>query len=79
MTYNLPEDFYLRSTAIWSFDLGGAPVSHTSVIPLGFGKVWSLGKITLNLFAEPQYSVVRSGVGVPVWQIFAGFNLQVAL
>ncbi len=78
-TYNLPLAFYLRSTGIWSFDLGGA--RHTSVIPLGFGlgKVWTVGKLTLNLFAEPQYSVIRSGVGVPVWQIFAGFNLQIAL
>jgi hypothetical protein len=79
LTYNLPEAFYLRSTGIWSFDLGG--VRHTSVIPAGFGigKVWTVGKLTLNLFAEPQYSVVRSGVGVPVWQVFAGFNVQIAL
>jgi hypothetical protein len=78
-TYNLPGAFYLRSTGIWSFDLGGA--RHTSVIPLGFGigKVWSLGNLTLNLFAEPQYSVIRSGIGVPTWQIFAGFNIQIAL
>jgi hypothetical protein len=79
LTYNLPEAFYLRSTGIWSFDMGGA--RHTSVIPLGFGigKVWTVGKATLNLFAEPQYSVIHSGVGVPVWQIFAGFNIQIAL
>ncbi len=79
LTYNLPEAFYLRSSGIWSFNMGG--VRHTSVIPAGFGigKVWTLGKLTLNLFAEPQYSVVRSGVGVPTWQIFAGFNIQVAL
>jgi hypothetical protein len=79
LTYNLPGAFYLRSTGIWSFDMGGA--RHTSVIPLGFGvgKVWTIGKLTLNLFAEPQYSVIHSGIGVPVWQIFAGFNIQIAL
>jgi hypothetical protein len=79
LTYNLPQAFYLRSTGIWSFNMGGA--RHTSVIPAGFGigKVWTIGKLTLNLFAEPQYSVIRSGVGVPTWQIFAGFNIQVAL
>jgi len=79
LTYNLPGAFYLRSTGIWSFDMGGA--RHSSVIPLGFGmgKIWTAGRLTFNLFAEPQYSVIRSGIGVPVWQIFAGFNLQIAL
>jgi hypothetical protein len=79
LTYNLPEAFYLRSTGIWSFNMGGA--HHTSVIPIGFGagKVWTAGRLTFNLFAEPQYSVIHSGAGVPVWQIFAGFNLQIAL
>jgi hypothetical protein len=79
MTYNLPGAFYLRSTGIWSFNYGGE--RHTSVIPVGFGvgKVWTLGNLTLNLFAEPQYSVIRSGIGVPTWQIFAGFNIQIAL
>jgi hypothetical protein len=81
LTYNLPGDFYLRSTGIASFDLGGQPGRHTSVVPVGFGlgKVWVLGRVTMNLFVEPQYSVVRSGVGVPVWQIFTGLNIQVAL
>jgi hypothetical protein len=79
LTYNLPEAFYLRSTGIWGFNLGAE--RHTSVIPIGFGvgKVWTLGKLTLNLFAEPQYSVIRSGIGVPTWQVFAGFNIQIAL
>ncbi|MBS0560855.1 MAG: hypothetical protein JSR21_12440 [Proteobacteria bacterium] len=81
LTYNLPGAFYLRSTGIWSFNLGDDPGGHTTVIPIGFGigKVWTLGRTTLNLFLEPQYSVIRSGVGVPVWQVFGGFNLQVAL
>jgi hypothetical protein len=79
LTYNLPGAFYLRSTGIWAFEMGGG--RHTSVIPVGFGmgKIWTAGRLTFNLFAEPQYSVVHSGVGVPVWQVFAGFNLQIAL
>jgi len=79
MTYNLPGAFYLRSSGTWSFNYGGT--RHTSVVPvgLGIGKVWTLGNLTLNLFAEPQYSVIRSGVGVPTWQVFAGFNVQIAL
>lgn len=77
-TYNLPSGFYLRSSGVWNFDLE----NHTTVIPvgLGLGKVWTFGHgNTINLFAEPQYSVIRSGVGVPKWQIFAGVNLQIAL
>jgi hypothetical protein len=35
--------------------------------------------ITINAFVEPQYSVIHSGVGVPVWQVFAGINFQFAI
>jgi hypothetical protein len=78
ITYNLSDGVYLRSTGTWNFDLG----NHTSYIPLGFGagKVWAFGHgNTVNAFIEPQYSVFRSGVGVPVWQIFAGVNFQFAI
>ncbi len=78
VTYNLPDGFYLRSTGVMTFDLG----NHTTVVPVGFGagKVWSFGKgNTVNAFVEPQYSVIHSGVGVPVWQVFAGINFQFAL
>jgi hypothetical protein len=50
--YNLPQGFYLRSTATWNFDLQRG----NFYIPLGFGagKVWKLENgTTLNLFAEP--------------------------
>jgi hypothetical protein len=33
VTYNLPEGFYLRSTGIWTFDLG----NYTTTVPIGFG------------------------------------------
>ncbi len=78
LTYNLPHGFYLRSSGIWTFDFG----NHTSVVPvgLGAGKVWAFGHgNTVNAFVEPQYSVIRSGVGVPTWQVFAGLNLQFAI
>jgi hypothetical protein len=78
VTYNLADGFYLRSTGVMTFDLG----NHTTTIPVGFGagKVWSFGNSnTVNVFAEPQYSVIHSGVGIPVWQIFAGVNFQFAL
>jgi hypothetical protein len=78
VTYNLPDGFYLRSSGVITVDEG----NHTTVVPLGFGvgKVWEFGHgNTVNAFAEPQYSVFRSGVGVPDWQIFAGVNFQFAL
>lgn len=52
--YNLPQGFYLRSTATWNFDLERGAY----YIPLGFGagKIWTLTDgTTVNLFAEPQY------------------------
>jgi hypothetical protein len=44
---------------------------------LGAGKVWNFadGK-TINFYMEPQYSVWRSGLGAPVWQVFTGINFQ---
>jgi hypothetical protein len=72
--YNLPQGFYVRSSAIWNFDvennLGYIPVG------LGAGKVMQIGKVIANAFIEPQYTVYKYGEQVPHWQIFAGLNLQ---
>ncbi|RDI57179.1 hypothetical protein [Microvirga subterranea] len=74
---NLPEGFYLRSSAIWNFDLE----HDTRYIPvgLGLGKVFQVGKTTVNAFIEPQYTVWRNGDGVPRWQIFGGLNFQFSI
>lgn len=72
---NLDQGFYLRSSAIWNFNMEAG----TSYIPigLGIGKVFQLEKgITLNAFVEPQYTVWHDGPGAPRWQIFAGVNFQ---
>lgn len=73
--YNLDNGYYLRSSGISTFDLG-----RSSVVPvgLGLGRVFEHpdGKV-LNLFIEPQYSVVQTGVGVPSFQVFAGMVLQI--
>jgi hypothetical protein len=71
---NLSEGFYLRSSAIWNFDFE----HDTRYIPvgLGLGKVWQVGKTTVNAFLEPQYTVWRNGDGVPRWQVFGGVNFQ---
>ncbi len=78
LTVNLPKNFYLRSSGIMSFDLE----RHSTVVPIGFGagKVWQLSpKVNLNVFVEPQYSVVHSGVGVPLLQVYTGATFQFIL
>jgi hypothetical protein len=73
--YNLHDGWYLRSSAIMRFDTS----THTTTIPLGLGagKVIHLGGgYTLNLYAEAQPSVYRSGTGAPNLQVFAGIKLQ---
>ena len=71
---NLDGGYYLRSTGISTFNLG-----HNSVVPmgLGLGRVFerSDGRV-VNVFVEPQYSVVQTGPGVPSFQVFAGIVLQ---
>jgi hypothetical protein len=73
--YNLHDGWYLRSSAIMRFDTS----THTTTIPvgLGAGKVIHLGGgYTLNLYAEAQPSVYRSGTGAPNFQLFTGIKLQ---
>ncbi len=74
--YNLEGGFYLRSTGMASFNFGE---NQNSVVPvgLGLGRVTQLANGTvLNMFVEPQYSVVQGGAGVPSFQIFAGLIIQ---
>lgn len=77
--YNLPDGFYLRSTGIWTFDLEHD--HHYIPVGIGAGKVWELsGKVSLNTFVEPQYSVAHDDfTGAPRFQVFFGVNVQIAL
>ncbi len=52
--YNLPKGWYLRSTAIWTYDMR----NDTFFIPvgLGAGKTWRVGKDIFNAFGEPQFT-----------------------
>ena len=75
---NLPQGWYLRSTATWTFDL--ARDHYAIPLGLGVGKVWVLGDGTsVNLFAEPQWTVAHDGAGQPKFQVFAGVNLQLPI
>jgi hypothetical protein len=78
ITRNIGAGFYLRSSGIWSFNLE----DQTKVIPvgLGLGRIWTFGQgNTINAYVEPQYSVLHSGAGVAIWQVYAGVNVQFAL
>lgn len=72
---NMPEGWYIRSTATWTFDLQHG--DYYIPLGLGAGKAWKGGATIYNAFIEPQYSVAHSG-NVPKWQIFAGLNMTFA-
>jgi hypothetical protein len=75
--YNLPQAFYLRSTATWNFDLQRG--DFYIPVGLGAGKIWKTENgTTLNLFVEPQGTVAHEGVS-PKLQVFMGFNMQFPL
>ena len=65
---------YLRSTAIWVFDLK----QDTYAVPfgIGIGKVLKSGNVVYNMFLEPQFTVLHEGTGQPKLQLFAGLHLQ---
>lgn len=75
--YNLPEGWYLRSTATWNFNLRNG--DYAIPLGLGAGKIWKMGKTTYNVFAEPQWTVSHQGDGQPKFQVFMGLNLQFPL
>ena len=73
--YNLSETYYFRSSGITQINTN----THTAYVPvgLGLGKVIGLsGGNILNIYAEAQPSIYRSGRGAPVFQAFFGIELQ---
>ena len=75
--WNLPQAFYLRSTATMTWNLRNG--DYAIPVGLGAGKIWKQGTTTLNLFAEPQWTVAHDGDGQPKFQVFMGLNLQFPL
>lgn len=66
--------FCIRSTGIWSFNFRNG---HYNIpVGLGVGKVFKAGGLVFNIFAEPQFTVLASGIGQPRYQTFVGFNTQ---
>ena len=62
--------YYIRSSGIWSFDIS----NNKRLLPVGFGmgKVFKAGPAIVNAFVEPQFTVYRSGIGQPSFQLLAG-------
>lgn len=75
--YNLPQGWYFRSSATWTWDLEQS--THYIPIGTGLGKIWKGGGATYNAFVEPQWTADHEGEGVPKLQIFFGLNLQFPL
>lgn len=65
---------YLRTSPIWAFDIENEVYN----IPFGFGigKVTKIGKTVLNLFIEPQFTVLHNGAGQPAFQLYTALNMQ---
>ncbi|MDK3071806.1 hypothetical protein QO034_01660 [Sedimentitalea sp. JM2-8] len=72
--YQLGQGWYLRSTAIWTYNFE----NDAYMIPLGFGagKVTKTDRAVINTFIEPQYTLDSRGTGMPEWSVFAGINFQ---
>jgi hypothetical protein len=69
------DGYYLRSSAIASLNFS----DRSAVLPIGFGvgRAHHLGNGNiLNLYVEPQVSLLALGELQPGFQVFAGFNLQ---
>ena len=67
--------FYLRSTGIPTFDLESG--DYSVPFGVGAGKVVKIDDVVLNMFLEPQFTLLHHGRGQPALQLFSGINLQV--
>ncbi|MCE4564501.1 hypothetical protein INQ51_09275 [Maribellus sp. CM-23] len=71
--FQLGQGTYLRGAPIWAFDIENE--AFHMPIALGIGKVVKAGNTVLNLFIEPQYSMLHKGTQ-PQFQVLTGINLQ---
>jgi hypothetical protein len=72
--FQLGKGAYLRSTALWSFNIEND--AYNVPIGVGAGHVMKAGKVVFNLFLEPQFTVLHEGAGQPAVQLFGGINCQ---
>jgi hypothetical protein len=74
LIFQLGKGAYLRSTALWNFNL----YNNAYNVPLGVGAghVAKAGNLLFNIFLEPQFTVLHEGAGQPALQFFGGINCQ---
>lgn len=73
--YNLPKAFYVRSSGVMNFNWANG--KYYVPIGAGAGKIWKTKKGTVvNVFVEPQWTVLHEGDGQPQYQTFVGVNFQ---
>lgn len=72
--FQLGKGAYLRSTALWSFNIEND--SYNVPIGIGAGHVLKVDNVVLNIFLEPQFTVLHQGLNQPALQIFGGINCQ---
>jgi hypothetical protein len=72
--FQLGKGAYLRSSALWSFNLQNS--SYTVPFGVGVGHLMKAGAAIFNLFIEPQFTILHEGSGQPALQVFGGINCQ---
>jgi len=70
----LGDGTYLRAAPIWAFDLETGNFSVP--VGLGIGKVVKMESTVINMFVEPQFSILDEGPGQPEFQVYFGMNMQ---
>ena len=72
--FALGKGFYTGGAPIWVFDLE----TNNYHVPMGLrlGYIVPGKKVTYNVFAEPQWTILDRGPGQPEFQLYAAINLQ---
>ncbi len=70
----LGDGLYARSAGSWAFNLQTG--DYSVPVGVGLGKIVKLEHEVVNLFVEPQLTVLHEGPGQPLFQMFFGMNLQ---
>jgi len=69
----LGKGFYTGGAPIWVYDLE----TSNYHVPMGLRLGYVVpGKVTYNMFAEPQWTILDRGPGQPEFQLYVAINLQ---
>lgn len=71
--FQLGKGTYLRAAPQWVFNLQNG--DYSMPMGVGIGKIVKVGATVFNLFVEPQYTMVSSGMQ-PQFQVFTALMMQ---